>query len=93
MGGVGMIGMSDPQNDNPLSFEIVMVVVASVEVPVTANVPFEVSELVKIPSVALRSAVKNEPVEVALVNEAETALKSDAKKLDEVAFVVEALST
>ncbi len=65
----------------------VTVVVARVEVPVTASVPCDVRELVKIPSVALRSAVKNEPVDVALVNDAETAERSDVKKLDEVLFV------
>jgi hypothetical protein len=49
------------------------VVVARVEVPVTARVPLEVRELEKTASVARRSAVKKEPVEVALVKEAERA--------------------
>jgi hypothetical protein len=45
---------------------------------------------VNIPSVARRSAVKNDPVEVALVNDAVTALKNEVKKLDDVALVVDA---
>jgi hypothetical protein len=57
--------------------------------PDTASVPCEVSELVKIPSVARSNAVKNDPVEVALVNDAVTAFNIEAKRLDEVALVVE----
>jgi fumarate reductase subunit D len=44
---------------------------------------------VNTPSVARRRAVKNDPVEVAFVNEAESAENAEAKRLDEVAFVVE----
>jgi hypothetical protein len=74
----------------------VAVVVARVEVPETARVPFEVRELVKIPSVARRSAVKKLPVEVALVKEAERADKrppnvaDDAFKFDVKKLVEEA---
>jgi hypothetical protein len=55
--------------------------------PVTVRVPFEVRELVNTPSVARRSRVKNDPVEVALVNDADTAERRDEKKLDDVALV------
>jgi hypothetical protein len=47
---------------------------------------------VNTPSVALRRAVKKDVVEVALVKDADTAFKREVKKLDEVAFVVEALT-
>ena len=43
-------------------------------------------------SVALRSAVKNDPVDVAFVNDAVTAVRRLEKKLDDVAFVVDALT-
>ena len=45
----------------------------------------------KTPSVARRSAVKKEPVEVALVKDAATALKKVAKRLVLVELVVEPL--
>jgi hypothetical protein len=44
---------------------------------------------VNTPSVALSNAVKNEPVEVAFVNDAERAVKRSEKKVDEVALVME----
>ena len=69
----------------------VAVVVAKVEVPTTVRVPCEVRELVKIPSVARSSAVKKDPVEVALVKDAATALKKVAKRLVLVLLVVEPL--
>jgi hypothetical protein len=57
----------------PLVVSVDAVVVAKVEVPDTARVPCDDKELVKIPSVARRSAVKKEAVEVALVKDAESA--------------------
>lgn len=54
--------------------------------PCTVRVPWEVKEFVNIPSVARSKAVKKEPVEVALVNDADTAFSSVAKKLDEEAL-------
>jgi hypothetical protein len=44
---------------------------------------------VKIPSVARRSAVKKEPVEVALVNDADTAFRSVEKSVVTVPTVVD----
>lgn len=73
----------------PLAKRAVAVVVASVEVPVTARVPLDVREEVKTPSVARISAVKKEPVEVALVKDADTAFKSVEKSVVTVPTVVE----
>ena len=74
-----------------MTVRVEAVVVARVEVPTTVSVPCEVRLLVKIPSVARRSAVKKEPVEVALVKDAATALKKVAKRLVLVLLVVEPL--
>lgn len=75
----------------PLAERVVAVVVAKVEVPVTDRVPFEVREFVKIPSVARSNAVKKDPVEVALVKDAETALRRVEKSVVTVPTVVEEL--
>ena len=74
-----------------MTVRVEAVVVARVEVPTTVSVPCEVRLLVKIPSVARRRAVKKEPVEVAFVNDAATALKKVAKRLVLVLLVVEPL--
>jgi hypothetical protein len=76
----------------PVTESVEAVVVANVDVPVTARVPFEVRELVKIPSVERRSAVKKDPVDVALVKDAERAVRRDVKKLEDVALVLARLA-
>jgi hypothetical protein len=68
--------------------KLVVEALESVVCPVTVRVPLEVRELVKIPSVARRRDVKKDPVEVALVNDDETAVRTDEKKDEEVAFVI-----
>ena len=62
---------------------------ASDDLPATVNVPFDVRDVVNTPSVARRSAVKNDAVEVALVNDADTAERRLAKRLEDVALVDE----
>jgi hypothetical protein len=76
----------------PEAERLVVEALASVLCPVTARVPFDVSDVVKTASVARRSEVKNDPVEVAFVNDDDTAVKNEAKRFDDVAFVVEALT-
>ena len=73
----------------PVAERLVAVVVARVEVPDAVSVPFEVSEVVKTPSVARRSAVKKDPVEVALVKDADTAFRSVVKSVVTVPTVVD----
>jgi hypothetical protein len=61
-------------------------VVARVEVPLAVRT-LVVRELVKVPSVARRSAVKKEPVEVALVKDAASEDKRPLTERDEILVV------
>jgi hypothetical protein len=64
---------------------------ARLVLPATVSVPFETREEVNTAFVAVKNAEKNDPVDVALVNEAAVAAKRLAKRVDDVAFVVDAL--
>lgn len=79
-----------PTTRLPEAERLVEDALARVVCPETVRVPLEVRELVKIPSVARRSAVKKEFVDVALVKDADRAVRREEKKVEEVAFVNEA---